>query len=219
MNCSEFEVQLAALEDSSRLTAPLEDHRRACRRCTVLVEDLSTIQERAREMRSSSEPPPRVWVALRNQLELEHLIHEPVSAAVKPGWKSAPAAGRFFRIPMGLAYAAVFFVAVGMMYMQNRMSNPSAPPLVAVTAEVPDLAWVRPDTSDSDRAMEALLAKVPEEHRATFLSNWNQVNSSIQNLQTFIEAHPEDPFARPQLLNAFQQREHLRETLVRWEQF
>ena len=219
MNCEEFETQWATLEDASRLTAPLEDHRSACRHCNALVGDLTSILDQARQMRDGEEPPQRVWVALRNQLEQEGLIREPVSRVTKPGWKTAPATGWFFRLPMGLAYTAVFFVAVGAMYMQSRISDPSAPPLVAVTAEVPDMAWVRPDTSDSDQSMQELLARVPAEQRATFLTNWNQVNSSIQNLQTFVEAHPEDPFARPQLMNAFRQREHLRETLVRWEEF
>jgi hypothetical protein len=219
MNCREFEVQLAALDDAAGLTSPMEDHRGACAFCAGLADDLKTIREQARQMGASADPPQRVWVALRNQLEQEGLIREPVTTAAKPEWKPAPRAGWFAQLPMGMAYAAVFFVAVGVMYMQSRVSSPSSPPLVAVTADVPDMAWVRPDTTESDQAMEALLAKVPEEQRATFLTNWNQVNSSIQSLQSFIEAHPEDPFARPQLMNAFQQREHLRETLVRWEQF
>jgi hypothetical protein len=219
MNCKEFETQWAALEDNSRLTAPMEDHCGVCRHCSDMVEDLISLLEQARQMRAVEDPPQRVWVALRNQLEQEGLLREPVSGVSKPRWNTAPSAGWLFRLPMGLAYAAVFFVAVGVMYMQSRMSNPSAPPLVAVTAEVPDMAWVRPDTSDSDQNLQALLAKVPEEQRATMLTNWNQVNSSIQNLQTFIEANPDDPFAPPQLMNAFQQRERLRETLVRWEEF
>ena len=219
MNCKEFENAWAALEDGSRLTAAMENHRSACRQCGELAEDLTALLEQARAMRIGNDPPQRVWVAVRNQLEQEGLLRDPVAGAGKLRWGAAAATGWLFRLPMGLAYTAVFFVAVGVMYMQSRLSDPSTPPLLAVTAEVPDMAWVRPDTSESDQSMQELLAKVPAEHRATFLLNWNQVNSSIRNLQTFIEANPDDPFVRPQLMNAFQQREHLRETLVRWEEF
>jgi hypothetical protein len=121
---------------------------------------------------------------------------------------------------MGLAYTAVFFVAVGVMYVHSLLtSTGSTPPLFAGAPQVPELAWVRPNTGDSDQSVESMIARVPEEHRATFVSTWHQVNSSIDNLQTFIESHPEDPFAPQQLMNAFQQREHLRETLVGREDF
>jgi hypothetical protein len=219
MTCRDFENAWVALEDGSGLTTAMEQHRSGCQHCADMVEDIAGMQQQARALRAEKDPPPRVWVAIRNRLDQEGLVREPVSSVRKPRWRAASATGWLFRLPMGLAYSAVFFVALGVMYMQSRLSDPSAPPLVAVTPDVPEMAWVRPDTSDSDQSVQELLAKVPVEHRATFLANWNQVNSSIQNLQTFVETHPDDPFARPQLLNAFQQRERLRETLVRWEEF
>ena len=214
MNCTEFEIEWASLEDSSRLPAGMEDHRRVCRHCSELAEELTSILDRARELRLDEEPPQRVWIAVQNQLEREELIREPVASNLTRRWKAAPAPGWLFRLPMGLAYAAVFFVGVGVMYLNSLLSSPAAPPILVVTAPVPEMALARAGTAGQDKDVEALIAKVPEEHRATFFSNWNQVNSSIQNLQTFIETHPDDPFATPQLRNAFQQREYLRQSLV-----
>ena len=219
MHCKEFENEWTALEDGSRLTAPMEDHRGVCPRCAALVEDLTAILEQAREMRLEEEPPQRVWVAIRNQMEREGLIREPFASEIKPRWKSAPASAWLFRLPMGLAYTAVFFVAVGVMYMHSLLSGPAAPPLLVTMPQVPEMALAKADTAEQDKEVQALLAKVPKEHRATIVTNWNQVNSSIENLSSFVDTHPDDPFARHQLMNAFQQKEHLRETLVRWEQF
>jgi hypothetical protein len=218
MNCKDFEIEWAGLEDASRLSLGMEEHRTACRHCAELVADLTSILEQARELRHSEEPPQRVWVAIRNQLEQEGLIREPVPAGLKPGWKRPPAAGWFFRLPMGLAYTAVFFIAVGVMYVHS-LFYAQAPPIVAVPPPVPEMAYARPDTSARDKAVEELLAKVPADRREVFVSNWNQVNSSIQNWQNFEEQHPDDPFAPQQLMNARQQKEQLWENLVRWDEF
>lgn len=219
MNCKEFEKEWTALEHGSRLTGPMADHRGVCQHCAELVEDMTAILEQARNMRLEEEPPQRVWVAVRNQLEQEGIIREPVASERKPRWKSAAASRWLFRLPMGLAYTAVFFMAVGVMYMHSLLSSPAVPPLLVTTPQVPEMALTKTDTAAQDKEVQALFAKVPEEHRATIVSNWNQVNSSIENLSSFLDTHPDDPFARDQLMNAFQQKEHLRETLVRWEEF
>ncbi|MBI3933932.1 MAG: anti-sigma factor [Acidobacteria bacterium] len=220
MNCKDFEKEWAVLDEPSRLTAAMEDHRHACRNCSELWEELTSILQQARGMRLGEEPPQRVWVAVRNQLEQEGLIRQPAPREWKPLWKAAPAAGWFLRLPMGLAYAAVFFVAVGVMYLHSLVFDPgAAPPMLVLDSPAPEMLFVRPDTTSRDETVREMVARVPEEHRATFVSNWDQVNSSIQNLQTFVETHPDDPFGRQQLRNAFQLKEHLWETLVRWEEF
>ena len=215
MNCHEFEIEWATLDEFAGPTSAMENHRQECRRCSQIFEELTSILQQARQMRLDEEPAQRVWVSVRNQLEQEGLIQETVSSALKPLWATAPGSGWFSRLPMGLAYTAVFCVAAGVMYLNSLISNPGAtPPMVGLAHEVPEIAWVRPDTAASDKSTQELIARVPEEHRATFVSNWNQVNTSIQNLQTFIETHPDDPFATPQLMNAFQQKEYLRQSLV-----
>ncbi|HWP84339.1 MAG TPA: hypothetical protein VNN17_04075 [Terriglobia bacterium] len=218
MQCTEFETLWAALEDDGVLSAAMEDHRRACPRCAHLVDDLVSITTHARRLQLQEEPPARVWVGLRNQLEQEGLIREPVAAVWQPRWRTSPATAWLFRLPMGLAYAAVFFLAVGAMYLHSILSTPAAPPLVVTAPQVPPVV-VAQETAETDADVQALLQKMPEEHRSTFVATWNQVNSSIENLSNFVQTHPDDPFALYQLQNAFQQKERLRETLARWEEF
>lgn len=218
MNCTDFEVEWAGLEDTSRLNAAMEGHRSACNHCAALVSELNSILDQARELRFSEEPPQRVWVAIRNQLEQEGLIREPAMARARAARKQRSAAGWLFRLPMGLAYTSVFFIAVGVMYLHS-LFNPQALPTLARTPAVPEIAYVRPDTSARDKTVEEMLAKIPEDHREIFVSNWNQVNSSIENWQNFADQHPDDPFAPQQLMNARQQKELLWENLVKWNEF
>ena len=219
MNCREFEIGWSALDDSVGMTPELESHRRGCRRCSALLKDLDSIRTVARSLRLEQEPPLRVWVALRNHLESEGVLREPREAPLRPNWRTVPWTGWLFRFPMGVAYAAVFFFAVGVMYLHTVVSNPGAPPMLATAPQVPEITLPATQNPERDQSVAELIAKVPEEHRATFVSNWNQVNSSIDHLSEFVGTHPDDPFGRQQLMNAFQQRERLWETLVRWEEF
>ena len=225
MNCREFEIEWVALDDNTRLSAApndeVEQHRRDCRRCAAMTDDLNVIVAGARALRVEAEPPQRVWASLRNQLEIEGMIRQPAGTLAKERRAKAPSFGwGWLRVPMGLAYAAVFFIAVGVVYMYNEAThNGSQPPMVVATPTVPETAWVRPNTAAQDQNVDALLAKMPEEQRETFVSNWNQVNSSIESLQTFVEANPTDPFAAEMLKNSLQQKEYLRGTLVGWEGF
>jgi hypothetical protein len=219
MNCREFEIEWVEQDGGSRLSDAMEQHRRECRRCSAMSEDLNAIIAAARASRIESEPPQRVWASLRNQLEIEGLVREPAPADARPGRAPSPAFGwGWLRVPMGLAYAAVFFVALSVMYTYNEATDPGVQPPIAGTPAVPDIARARPSTSVEDQKVTELLARMPDEQqRATFVSNWQQVNTSIESLQTFVEANPADPFAAEMLKNSLQQKEYLRATLAGWE--
>jgi hypothetical protein len=221
MNCKEFEQEWVSLEDSG-LTPAMEAHRQLCRSCSEMVEDLNYIVQQAREVRMSDdaadEPPERLWPQIQRRLEQENLIHEP-RHGLRPGRLSGSATGWLMRLPMGLAYAAVFFVAVGVMYVHSLLQVPAAPPMLAAVPEVPAGALEQIASAASDEDVTELAQRVPPEHREVFVSSWNQVNSSIRQMNDFLQEHPEDPFVPMQLRDAIHQREHLRETLVRWEQF
>jgi len=216
MNCQEFERDWAELENYSQFTDGMRAHRLVCRHCSEMVEDIFFLTEQARRI-ELAEPPDRLWAQIRQRMEEEGIVRQP-----KPRWFSAPAPGRWFRLPAGLAYAAygaVFVAAVGVMYVQSLLTNPAAPPMLAVTPQVPETAFIQTPASERDLDVEELVQKVSPEHRATFVSSWNQVNSSIDEWNNFLRQNPGDPFARDALMNAFQQREHLWERLVKWEEF
>jgi len=221
MNCKEFEREWISLEDSG-LTPAMEAHRQLCRSCSEMVEDLNYLAEQARHVRTAvaaaDEPPERLWPQIQQRLEQEGLIHEP-RRGLRPAWLGGATTGWLMRLPMGLAYAAVFLVAVGVMYLHSLLQVPAAPPMLAGAPEVPAAALERAASAASNEDVTELAQRVPPEHREVFVSSWNQVNSSIQQMNDFLQEHPDDPSVPMQLRDAIHQREHLRETLVRWEQF
>jgi len=200
MNCEEFEREMEELDDDSNLSPTLEAHRRICASCSELVEDLNYIRQEARQMLPLEQPHDRVWQQIRKRLKEAELIAEPFPRR----FFGHTALGWFSRLSMGMAYAAVFFVALGVVYVYSILSpRVPAPPLPA--APNPPFAQ--------------LFEKVSPEKRALYVSNLNQVDSSIQQWRTFLAAHPEDPFARQQLFSTYQQKSRLWNALVRWQEF
>lgn len=201
MNCAEFETELAELEDYSESSPALEAHRQACRSCSELVNDLNSIRAQARQMLSLEQPSERVWEQIHSQLEKAGLVKDPPRRRV---FGKAPDFGWFWRWSMGMAYASVFVLALGVVYVYSILApRVASPPL----PQPPNPPFAQ------------LFAKVSPEKRAIYVSNLNQVESSIQQLKTFLAAHPEDPFAREELFSTYQQKSRLWEDLVRWQDF
>ena len=94
--------------------APLPEAARAhvatCSHCRELVADLQTIVSVANELPAEVEPPARVWVSLRTQLELEGIIKAPVVAAGGERSRWWHGFNDLFR-SRALATATVFFAS------------------------------------------------------------------------------------------------------------
>src|SRR5919109_4146187 len=78
MQCRDVEEVLEQ-EGLAPLPAAVRGHVAGCRQCQGYIADLETIVSAAQELPAEVEPPSRVWVALRTQLELEGVIKEPVT--------------------------------------------------------------------------------------------------------------------------------------------
>ena len=73
MQCSEIETVLEN-EGLSPLPEAVRSHVVSCNACSNLIADFSAIVSAAETLPAEVEPPTRVWVALRNQLEAEGVI-------------------------------------------------------------------------------------------------------------------------------------------------
>ncbi|MBI2815642.1 MAG: hypothetical protein HYX72_01755 [Acidobacteria bacterium] len=200
MNCEEFEREFANLEHLSDDSAALEAHRASCRSCAGLVSDVKFITAEARQMTSSSEPSGRVWRQIHSELQKSGLIKEPRQTVFAP----APAFGWFPRMSMGLAYAAVFVIALGVVYIYSILAPRVATPALPQPPNPP---------------FAQVFEKIPPQQRSTYVNHLNQVDASIEQLKAFLAAHPEDPFARQELFTTYQQKSRLWEDLVRWHDF
>lgn len=211
MNCEQFRTTLQDSDDGVSCTPVMEVHRRECLACSEMLDDLLWISREAPSLAAANlaEPPSRIWASLQIQLREEGIIQE---RKPERDARVVPTFGWFRRLAPGFAYAAVFAIALGAAYfysLYQRVPGPALNPALAVAPIPPPPS---PPIND-------VLQKVPPEQRAIYVSNLNEVDSSIQQLRMYMAAHPEDPFAREDLLSTYQQRTRLWEDMLRWQEF
>lgn len=131
MRCEDFEAVLA-VDLTSPLSSEARAHLEACSLCRELFADFSAIALAAKRIPSEVDPPDRVWVALRAQLDAEGVIHEPevVPAAPPASWLSGFA--QFFRPRVLATVVGGFFLVAGSVYVfEHQTPQPSQKPAVA----------------------------------------------------------------------------------------
>jgi hypothetical protein len=92
MTCRHFHDELERWMDGER-SAAAQAHLRSCSACSGLIADLKAIEVEAHSWSAPlAEPPERVWVSLRNQLEAEGIIKTAPELVAQPaasgGWWS-----------------------------------------------------------------------------------------------------------------------------------
>ena len=137
MQCKDFE---AVLEQEGLAPLPMaaRSHLAECSSCQNLLADLSAVVFSARELPAEVDPPERLWVSLRAQMEAEGLIKQPVAVAPdkKRWWQDL---STLFKprvlITAGAGFAIAFsaFLAIHKTSVKVTKSNSSA----AVVAEIP----------------------------------------------------------------------------------
>lgn len=118
MQCKELETVLA--DDAlSALSREAREHLAGCGACRDLLADLSAIVNAAKHIPAEINPPERVWVALRAQLEAERILREPAVVAAAESSRSAGWQA-FFRPRILGTVAATLLVAAGSIYLVKR---------------------------------------------------------------------------------------------------
>src|SRR6267154_1406971 len=131
MQCKDV-AEIIEQQGFSPLPESARGHVTGCASCSSLVADFELIAATASQLSSEVEPPTRVWVALRAQLEAENIIREPqvtVRADKSPWWQGF---GVLIR-GRGLAAAAIAFAmifAAGYFQVTHR---PAVAPLAGGT--------------------------------------------------------------------------------------
>lgn len=204
MQCRDVEV---VLEQEG--LAPLPDAARAhvagCSHCRGLIADLETIVSLSVQMPAEVEPPARIWVSLRNQLEQEGIIKQPLAVPADDPSSWWDSLGRLFRsrvfatVTVGLLIAAA---AVLQLYGPNEPSalrpvtaNPFSQTAKVLNEQEVDLRNMHlSSTSPVDAALE---------------QNLQQVDEFIADCERHLKADPQDDLAREYLSDAYQQKAEL----------
>jgi len=199
MQCNDFQDHLEIWMDGRR--APeAEAHFRACGKCRGLLADLEEIRLTGRAL-GDAEPPPRVWTAIRAQIEEEGLIGA-------RGWRNwLPSFGMVWPRPaVACATLAVLVAGAFLLGIEARNYNNAQ-------------RWTQ-GTEAATRPIQTNLGNF-ELHEVSALHGPNQVvNASFQkNLQIVdkyiamceksVREEPENELARDYLYGAYQQKADL----------
>jgi hypothetical protein len=211
MGCNEFRKQLDAWMEGER-GPDARAHVRECAQCRSLIEDMDAIRQTASAWAAEEiDPPARVWISLRAQLELEGLIREEVPAGESKrterprGWF----AGVFAAVPRP-ALAGAYLLAL--IAVSVALAGPSA-------KQLNESRWIS-GTQDSTGNLDAQLQTAERDSvsamaesdpvvTASLHDNLAIVDNYIALCEKSVREEPESEIARDYLYDAYEQKADL----------
>jgi hypothetical protein len=215
MQCEQLE-QILEKDDSGALPKPALAHLETCAACRALTADFDAIHDLALEMREGEvAPPDRMWIALRNQLEAEGLIHEPQPSSLQAERRANPAWWMVFQRPavagafLGLVLAAASTVGYWSNFPQTVAHAPQiAPQQDASPVPTADNVFkeeVLTVGADSFAGLQRQDTAVTNSIRR----NLQIVDNFIALCEKSVREQPDNEMAREYLYGAYQQKAEL----------
>jgi hypothetical protein len=203
MQCKDLEVVLEQ-EGWTPLPETARAHVAQCSSCQSLVEDLSTIVATAHVLPAEVEPPARVWISLRAQLEAEGIIKTGVVAQHGPWWHGF---SDLFRA-RGLATAGVGLLIIAAVALQ--LQGPATHPTEARNAYDETATALDKDEAHLPPAPLANGSMVDVSLR----QNLGIVDNFIADCERRVKEQPQDDLTREYLSGAYQQKAELLSALM-----
>ena len=205
MQCRDVEEVLEQ-EGLEPLPEAARAHVVTCWHCQGYIADLETIVSAAHELPAEVEPPSRVWVALRTQLELEGIIKGPAAASA-----GSPASwlGDFVQLFRSRALATLtvgaLIAAAAILQVRqpvdDRQGSPPPPP--GIQAMLEQLNQQEADV----RNMRLASTSSPVD--AALQQNLKEIDDFIADCERHLKDTPQDQLAREYLYSAYQQKAEL----------
>ena len=200
MQCRDVEEVLEQ-EGLAPLPEAVRGHVAGCRQCQGYIADLETIASAAQELPAELEPPSRVWVAIRTQLELEGVIKEPATApkAEPISWWSG-----FGQLLRGRALATLtvgaVLAAAAVLQLRQTPEPPRVPSgIEAIVKQV--------NQQEVDLRSMHLVSRSPVD--AALEQNLQEIDGFIADCERHLKEAPRDELAREYLADAYQQKAEL----------
>jgi len=153
MQCKELESVLAD-DDLRPLSAEAQEHLAGCSACRDLLADLSAIVATAKHIPAEVNPPERVWVALRAQLEAEGITREAGDVGEAPARMWWQGFEQFFRPRVLATVAATLLVVALSIYFVQRPGHQTKSPAPIANA-------VKPNPTEAVKTVEPVPAPAP----------------------------------------------------------
>jgi hypothetical protein len=200
MQCKEVELVLEQ-EGIAPLPAAARAHLASCSACQSLVTDLRDIVAVAHTLPAELEPPARVWVSLRAQLENEGIIKVPALAGAESvsWWRG------FAELFRGRALATV---TVGLLIVAAGVLQIRQPVIEVVGAHNPFEETARALTEQEQGLANMQLASNSLVD-TSLRQNLSAVDDFIADCERRVQAEPQDELAREYLSGAYRQKAQL----------
>jgi hypothetical protein len=200
MQCKEVELVLEQ-EGIAPLPAAARAHLASCSVCQSLVADLRDIVAVAHTFPAEVEPPARVWVSLRAQLENEGIIKAPaVAGAERVSWWRG-----FAELFRGRALATV---AVGLLIVAAGVLQIRQPVIQVIDAHNPFEETARALT-EQERGLANMQLVSNSLVDTSLRQNLSAVDDFIADCERRVQAEPQDELAREYLSGAYRQKAQL----------
>ncbi len=206
VNCNVFLEQLEEWMEGERSPAA-KAHIRTCVDCSNLAVDLGSIRDTASSLASADpEPSPRVWAALRSQLEDEGLIHAAHRGASDrlKGWLH----GTFWVVPRPVLAGAylVALIAVGFALSgSSSLRNDSNLWMSRMQLSTQPLSARLANQEDTISSLGSTNPVVT----ASLRKSLAVIDNNIALCEKSVREEPQNEFARDYLYEAYQQKADL----------
>lgn len=206
MQCKEVEV---VLEQQGFVPVPeaARAHLVGCRSCQGLLADLTTIVATAHLLPAEIEPPRRVWVSLRSQLEEEGLIKD--AGARGLWWQRFPES--FSRV---LATAGVGLLIITAVVLQMR--PPASHPTEALNT-YENYDETSTTLSNDEAHLPSMQLAGSNKLDVALRENLDIVDKFIVDCEQRVKEQPGDELARDYLSGAYQQKAQLLSVMMERE--
>jgi len=216
MQCEDIESALVS-EGLEALSGPARAHLAVCSSCRDSVADLEAIAQSARSLPSEVEPPARVWVSLRAQLEAEGLIREtlPVPAPVPaPWWR--PMAQLFSHRLLAASLAGCILLAAAVLELRRPLPGPaqsSAP--ASASVPVDDQLFNSSRTlNEQEQDLSNMIQASTSPVDTSLRQNLKDLDEFIAECEQHLKQSPNDQLAREYLAAAVQQKAELLSAMI-----
>ena len=216
MQCNELE-QILEQHSDGPLPELANSHMNGCEACRALAADLEAIHTMAAGLGAEEiAPPEHIWITLRNQLEAEGIIHEPVPVdqSAGHGWWFA-----FQRPALAGAFLSCVLVAAGMISTLGNSTqmavHPTVPPQQQEASVMPSAENLFKEelltvSNRNTAGFPARDAAVSDSIRR----NLNIVDNFIAMCEKNVREQPENEMAREYLYGAYEQKAELLATAM-----
>jgi hypothetical protein len=206
MQCSELEFVFEQ-EGIPPLALEAREHLAHCRSCKQFVEEVTSIVALAHQLPAEVEPPQRLWISIRAELEREGIIRGTPLKESTSWWESFSDMFHH-RVLATAGVAALLIVAAGVSFRPSPQGT-------VIVEEVPSSVEVPPTVgqvlsrqeTDVSSMYQASTNSSPVD--TSLRQNLQQVDAFIADCEQRLKVVPSDELARDYLTNAYQQKARL----------